>query len=117
MTTTLLPKEPVVTDRSSVILSNAERRNLRRKLKGSVEMARDLLNPKTQLQRFVAKRTTEAKHVVDDVAQVAKENAPVIGAVGVGALIFLSRGPISKLYLKFRNRNNPPKGDEDRTET
>jgi hypothetical protein len=115
--TTILPKEPVITDRASVILSNAERRNLRRKLRGSVEIAQDLLNPKTQLRRFVAKSKTEVKQVAEDVAQVAKENAPVIGAVGVGALIFLGRGPISKLYLKFRNRNNPPEGDEDRTET
>lgn len=115
--TTILPKEPVVTDRASVILSNAERRNLRRKLKGSVEVAQDLLNPKTQFRRFVAKSKTEARQVADDVAQVARENAPVIGAVGVGALIFLGRGPISRLFSKFRARNNPPEGDEDRTET
>ncbi len=115
--TTILPKEPVVTDRASVILSNAERRNLRRKLKGSVEVAQDLLNPRTQFRRFVAKSKTEARQVADDVAQVARENAPVIGAVGVGALIFLGRGPISRLFSKFRNRNNPPEGDEDRTET
>ncbi len=115
--TTILPKEPVVTDRASVILSNAERRNLRRKLKGSVEVAQDLLNPRTQFRRFVAKSKTEARQVADDVAQVARENAPVIGAVGVGALIFLGRGPISRLFSKFRNRNKPPEGDEDRTET
>lgn len=115
--TTILPKEPVVTDRKSVILSNAERRNLRRKLKGSVEVAQHLLNPKTQLKRLVARGTSEAKQVVDDVAQVAKENAPVVGAVGIGALIFLGRKPIARLFSKFRNRNNPPEGDEDRIET
>jgi len=115
--TTILPKEPVVTERKTVILSNAERRNLRRKLRGSVEVAQDLLNPKTQFRRFVAKSKTEAKQVAEDVAQVAKKNAPVIGAVGVGALIFLGRGPISRLFSKFRNRNNPPQGKHDRTET
>ena len=115
--TTILPKEPVVTDRARVILSNAERRNLRRKFKGGVVVAKDLLNPKVQLRRFVAKGKAEAKQVAEDVTQVARKNAPVIGAVGVGALIYLGRGPISRLLLKFRNRNNPPEGDEDRTET
>jgi hypothetical protein len=111
--TTILPKEPVVTDRKSVILSNAERRNLRRKLKGSVEVAQHLLNPRAQLKRLIVRGKTEAKQA----AAVAKQNAPVIGAVGIGALIFLGRGPISRLITKFRNRNNMPKGDEDRTET
>lgn len=115
--TTILPKEPVVTERKSVILSDAERRNLRRKLKGSVEVAQHVLNPKTQLRRFVAKSKTEAKQVAEDVAEVAKQNAPVIGAVGVGTLLFLGRGPISRLFSKIKNRNNPPKGDQDRTET
>ena len=112
--TTILPKEPVVTDRTSVILSNAERRNLRRKLKGSVLMAQHALNPKTQLRRIVAMTKAEAMQTVDDVAQVAKKNAPIIGVAGVGALLFLARRPISELISKLRNRNTAP--DNDRTE-
>lgn len=110
--TTILPKEPVVTERKNVILSNAERRNLRRKLKSSVEVAQDVLNPKTQLKRFVSKSKTEAKQVAQDVAQVARKNAPMIGAVGLGALIFAARRPISKWISTLRQgKNNTPDGD------
>lgn len=115
--TTILPKEPVITDRKSVILSNAERRNLRRKFFGSVAMAQGALNPKTQLRRIVALGKSEAKQVAEDVAEVAKKNAPIIGVAGVGAIIYLARHPIAKLFSKLRNRNNAPKGDQDRTET
>jgi hypothetical protein len=115
--TTILPKEPVVTERKSVILSDAERRNLRRKLKGSVEVAQHVLNPRTQLQRFGRKSKIEAKQVAQDVAEVAKKNAPIIGAVGLGTLLFFGRGPISRLFSKLKNRNNAPEGDQDRTET
>lgn len=110
--TTILPKEPVVTERKSVILSDAERRNLRRKLKGSVEVAQDVLNPKTQLRRLVNKSKAEAKQVAEDVVQVAKKNAPLIGAVGIGALIFAARRPISKWISRLRQgKDNTPDGD------
>ncbi len=110
--TTILPKEPVVTDRESVILSNAERRNLRRKLKGSVEIAQDVLNPRNQLRRFFERNTAKAKSVAGDAAQVAKKNAPVIGVVGLGALIFAARHPISNWILRLRkSKTNTPDGE------
>jgi hypothetical protein len=117
--TTILPEEPVATDRKSVILSDAERRNLRRKLKESAEVAQNILHPKTQLQRFVAKSKIEAKKAARNMAKATRRNAPAIGAVGIalGALLFLGRKPISRLHGKFRNRNNPPEGENDRTET
>ena len=116
--TTILPKEPVVTDRQSVILSNAERRYLRRKLKGSVQVAQNFLNPKTQLHRFMDKSKIEAKQVVVSVAKGARKNAPIIGVagIGLGALLYLGRSRISRLYSKYRNRNNTPEGENDRTE-
>ena len=112
--TTILPKEPVVTDRVSVILSNAERRNLRRKLRSSVVLVQDALNPKVQLRRFVAVKKAEAVSVADDVAQVAKQNAAVLGIAGLGALLYIARRPIAGLISKIRGRNNAP--DNDRTE-
>lgn len=54
--TTLLPKDPEVTDRKSVILSDAERRNLRRKLRGTVEVAQDVLHPRNQIRRFLQRK-------------------------------------------------------------
>lgn len=109
---TILPKEPVITDRESVILSDAERRNLRRKLKGSVVLAKDILNPRNQLNRLVQRNAIRASRVAGDAAEVAKQNAPLIGAVGVGALLFLARHPISNWFSHFRkSKINAPDGD------
>lgn len=102
----ILPKDPQVTERKSVILSDAERRNLRRKLKGSVEVAQDVLNPRSQLKRFVDRNTAEAKRVAQDATQVAKKNAPLIGAVGLGALVFAMRRPISNWISRRRARKS-----------
>ena len=111
--TTILPKEPVVTDRKSVILSNAERRNLRRKLKGSVEVAQEVLNPRNQLRRFVERNTAKAKGVAGDAAQTAKKNAPLIGAVGLGAILFAARRPISNWISRLRKSKTPNTPDGD----
>ncbi len=109
---TILPKDPEVTERKSVILSDAERRNLRRKLKGSVEVAQDVLNPRNQLKRFVDRNTAEAKRVAGDAAKVAKDNAPIIGAVGLGALLFAARRPISSWISRLRkSKTHTPDGD------
>lgn len=109
---TILPEDPQVTERKSVILSDAERRNLRRKLKGSVEVAQDVLNPRNQLKRFVDRNTAEAKRVAQDATQIAKKNAPLIGAVGLGALLFVVRRPISNWISQLRNRkSNMPDGN------
>lgn len=110
--TTILPKEPVVTERKSVILSDAERRNIRRKLRGSVEVARDVLDPRNQLKRFFGRNKAEAKRVAGEAAHIARKNAPVIGAVGLGALLFLGRKPISKWISQLRSRKpEQPEGD------
>lgn len=109
---TILPKEPVVTDRESVILSNAERRHLRRKFRGTVEVARNVLTPRNQLGRFFARKTTEATRVAGEAVHLAKKNAPLIGAVGFGALLFAARRPISNWISKLRTRKtNSPNGD------
>ncbi len=111
--TTILPKEPVVTDRKNVILSDAERRNLRRKLKGSVEVAQDVLNPRNQLRRFVERKTASAVEAAEDVARMAKKNAPAIGVVGIGALLFVARRPISNWISKLRKSKTPSTPDGD----
>jgi hypothetical protein len=108
--TTILPKEPVVTDRKNVILSDAERRNLRRKLRGSVGVAQEVLNPRNQLRRLIERNTDKAKDAASDAAKLAKDNAPVLGAIGIGALLYIARRPISGWISKFRTsktRNTP----------
>lgn len=110
--TTILPKEPVVTERKSVILSYAERRNIRRKLRGSVEVAQNVLNPKNQLKRLIRRNKATAKQAANDAAHMARKSAPVIGAVGIGALLFMARRPISKWLSQLRKgKPNTPDGD------
>jgi len=109
--TTLLPKDPEVTDRKSVILSDAERRNLRRKLRGSVEVAHDVLHPRNQIRRFLQKKKTQAVKVSENASQLARKNAPLIGAVGLGAILFAARRPISNWLSKLRkSKSNLPDG-------
>jgi hypothetical protein len=109
---TILPKDPEVTERKSVILTDAERRNLRRKLKGSVEVAQDVLNPRNQLKRLAQRNMAGAKRAADDATEAAKKNAPLIGAVGLGALLFVARGPISSWLSKLRpSKTQTPDGD------
>jgi hypothetical protein len=100
---TILPEEPVVPDRESVILSNAERRYLRRKLKDSLAVTRDVLNPRNQLRRLVERQTTQAKQIADETVQVAKKNASVIGVIGLSALLIAMRGPISRWISRLRH--------------
>jgi hypothetical protein len=99
---TILPEEPDITDRESVILSNAERRYLRRKFNDSLAVTRDILNPRNQLARLVERKSTQAKKVAGETIKIAKHNAPVIGIVGVGALLFAARRPISRWISNLR---------------
>ncbi|MFN5127947.1 MAG: hypothetical protein ACK519_11265 [Sphingomonadaceae bacterium] len=99
----ILPEKPVVPDRESVILSNAERRYLRRKLKDSLAVTRDVLNPRNHIRRLVERQTTQAKQIADETVQVAKKNAPVIGVIGVSALLIATRGPISRWISRLRH--------------
>ena len=107
---TILPKEPVVTDRESVILSNAERRHLRRKFKGSVNQAKQALNPRHQLKRLVERKTNEAKDLVGEATQITKKNAPILGVIGASALLFAARGPISRWISRFLKSKTTPDG-------
>lgn len=109
---TILPENPVVTDRESVILSNAERRNLRRKLKGSINVALDVLNPRNQVRKLVALKKSQAKKAADETIQVVKDNAPLIGIVGAATLLLATRRPISRWISRLRkSKTNTPIGD------
>jgi hypothetical protein len=103
---TILPEEPVATDRKSVILSDAERRYLRHKFKDSLAVTRDVLNPRNQLGRLVERQTTRAKQIADETVEIAKNNAPIIGVIGVSALLIATRGPISRWISKLRQRKS-----------
>ena len=99
---TISPEEPVATDRKTVILSDAERRYLRRKLKDSLAVTRDVLNPRNQLRRLVKRQATGAKQIADETAKIAKNNAPIIGVIGISALVIAARGPISRWISKLQ---------------
>lgn len=109
---TILPEDPVVTDRESVILSHAERRNLRRKLKGSIDVAQDVLNPRNQVRKLVALKKSQAKKAAGDTVQVVKDNAPLIGIFGAATLLVAARRPISRWISSLRkSKINTPVGD------
>lgn len=107
---TILPKEPVITDRESVILSNAERRHLRRKLLGSVSLVQKALSPRRQLKRLVKQKTDEAKLLAVEAARITKKNRPIIALIGSGALLFAARRPISRWISRIRKSKTTPDG-------
>lgn len=102
--TTMAPEKPIITDRESVILSNAERRYLRRKLKGSLFVTREILDPRNQLRRLAKRKAIQAKHVAADTVQIAKNHAPTLGMAGIGALLLVARRPLSRWILQLRTR-------------
>ena len=109
---TISPKDPVVTDRESVILSHAERRNLRRKLKGSINVAQEVLNPRNQVRKLVALKKSQAKKAAGETVQVVKNKAPFIGIVGAATLLVAARRPISRWISNLRkSKTNAPVGD------
>ena len=109
---TISPKDPVISDRESVILSDAERRNLRRKLKGSVDVAQDILNPRNQIRKLVALKKSQAKKAAGETVQVVKNKAPLIGIVGAATLLVAARRPISRWISSVRkSKTNAPVGD------
>ena len=109
---TISPKDPVVTDRESVILSNAERRNLRRKLKGSIDVAQEVVNPRNQVRKLVALKKSQAKKAADETVQVVKNKAPLIGILGAATLLVAARRPISHWISSLRkSKTNTPVGD------
>lgn len=112
---TILPKEPVITDRESVILSNAERKYLRRKFRGTVAAAREVLAPRNQLNKFFARKTDKATRAASDAVHIAQKNAPLISVIGLGALIYVARRPISDWISRLRkSKSNTPDGAENR---
>ena len=109
---TISPKDPVITDRESVILSNAERRNLRRKLKGSIDVAQEVLNPRNQVRKLVALKKSQAKNAANETIQVVKKKAPLIGILGAATLLVAARRPISRWISSLRkSKTNAPVGD------
>jgi hypothetical protein len=109
---TISPKDPAVTDRESVILSHAERRNLRRKLKGSIDVAQEVLNPRNQVRKLVALKKSQAKKAAGETVQVVKNKAPFIGIVGAATLLVAARRPISRWISSLRkSKTNTPFGD------
>ena len=106
------PEDPVITDRESVILSNAERRNLRRKLKGSIDVAQEVLNPRNQVRKLVALKKSQAKKAAGETVQVVKNKAPLIGILGAATLLVAARRPISRWISSLRkSKTNAPVGD------
>ena len=94
-------KEPKVTERGVVIVDAALRKHVRKKLWSDLVDARVALTPQRLWQNIVARNKVNAKNIVVNAGTVARDNAPVIGAVGLGVLLFIARRPISKWLLRL----------------
>lgn len=100
-------KEPIITDRAQIVASEAKRRYLRAKFLTDVEIAKVKLHPKYQFGLWLNRNKAAASQVAADAGHVAKQNAPLIGAVGIGALFYMARRPISKWISRFKKPTEP----------
>jgi hypothetical protein len=102
-----------MSERKSVILSDAERRNIRRKLKESVTTTKQVLAPRQQLKRLLKRNKAGAQRLADSAAKTARNNVPLIGALGLATLLISARRPISNWISNRRKPNdNMPEGEE-----
>jgi len=103
---------PVPLERADVILTNAERRNLRRKLAASVQLTKKVLNPKTQARRLVERQKKAVSSAVADAAVQVKRHAPVLTAVGLAGILLAARRPITRWFGRVgKTHLNRPYGD------
>ncbi len=85
-----------MTDRDNIIASHHDRLRARDALRADVGEAKVELHPKTQFNHWVEGQKMRASGIASSAKRVAKKSTPFIGAVGVGALLFLNRRAISK---------------------
>jgi len=95
-------KEPIITDRSQIVASEAKRRYLRAKLMSDVEVAKIKLHPRYRFGLWLNRNKDAATRVATNATTVAKDNVPLIAAIGTGALLYFARGPISKWISRFK---------------
>lgn len=91
-----LSEEPQVTERNVVLADAAKRNHAKARFIANLATARASLAPRNQLDRLVQRNKARAQHVIEDAATAARKGAPVAGAIGLGALLFAVRKPISK---------------------
>lgn len=96
-------KEPKVTERGVVIIDATLRKHVRKKLWADLVDARVALTPQALWQNMLVRNKAKAKNVVVNAGMVARDNAPLIGAVGFGVLLFVARRPISKWISRLWN--------------
>lgn len=96
-------KEPKVTERGVVIVDATLRKHVRKKLWADLVDARVALTPQRLWQNILARNKAKAKNIVVDAGVAARDNAPIIGAVGLGVLLFVARRPISKWISGLRD--------------
>jgi hypothetical protein len=89
-------------DRRDVLNLHNSRMKARETLDADVTHAKTNLHPRTIADRWTAKQKTMARQAADDATHLVKKNALLIGAVGIGVLLFIGRKPISALSSKLR---------------
>lgn len=107
-----LHEEPQVTQRNIVLKDAAKRKSAKARLLSNIRSARISLTPRHQLHRFVERNKVKVKVVVDEAALVARKGAPIAVALGLGVLLFVARGPISKWISRLRNAKTAKPGND-----
>ena len=97
-------------DRRDVVNLHENRIKARGTLTADAVRAKTDLHPRAIAGRWTAKQKSKARQAADDTSHLLKKNAVLISAVGIGALLFIGRKPISKLTTILRH---PRKAEKD----
>ncbi len=89
-------------DRRDILNLHDSRMKARKTLETDVTQAKTNLHPRMIANRWTAKQKAMARQATDDATHLVKKNALLIGAVGIGALLFIGRKPILILSSKLR---------------
>ncbi len=85
---------------------NARRRIRRAKLKEDYAQARNELHPETIKHRWISDQRARIGNIRDQAKAEFKKNAPIMGAFGIGILLFLGRKPISDLMKRITQKES-----------
>lgn len=96
-------KEPKVTERGVVIVDAALRKHVRKKLLADLIEARVAITPQRLWQNLLTRNRAKVKNTVANAGTFARNNAPAVGVVGIGLLLFAARRPISKWLSNLGN--------------
>jgi hypothetical protein len=92
--------------RQKLIEQDRARKNQRQSLQVGMLQAKHDLHPKILVERWITQKKSKLSAVTQSTRQNLEKNAPFIGVAGLAVLLFTARKPISRLWMRLRERSH-----------